>query len=126
MNDERLENELRGLSVPELPAAWRAEILAAARRAAEPKRAAWPPFWVALRNIFGRHPLTAGALGCLWIVIFVLKEATPVDPTERELLAHVDPHRPVPDFTVMAEQVRLAEAWATYGPEAGPEERQRP
>jgi hypothetical protein len=70
--------------------------------------------------------LTAGALACLWILIFALKATTPVDPAEKELLAHIDPHAPAPDFTLMAEQIRLAEAWTASGQDFEPQERQRP
>ncbi len=52
MNDERLENELRRLPVPELPADWRDEILAAARRVEKPRRAEWPPFLLIWRGVF--------------------------------------------------------------------------
>jgi hypothetical protein len=126
MNDERLENELRRLPAPELPAAWREEILAAAGNAAAPRRAAWPPFLLMWRGVFARNPVTAGALACLWILIFALKVTTPVDPAERELLARADPHSPAPDFALMAEQIRLAEAWSSYDQGFEPPERPRP
>ena len=125
MNDERLENALRRLPAPELPPAWRDEILSVARGAAQPRRAEWPPFLLMWRGVFTRNPLTVSALACLWILIFVLKAATPVDPMEKELLAHVDPPAPAPDFTLMAEQIRLAEMW-TSGQGIEPEEKQRP
>ena len=126
MNNEWLENELRRLPAPELPAAWRKDILAAARRTAQPRRAEWPPFLLMWRGVFARNPLTAGALTCLWILIFALKATTPVDPMERQLLAHADPHAPAPDFALMAEQIRLAESWSASGMDFEPQERQRP
>jgi hypothetical protein len=126
MNDERLENELRLLPAPELPAAWREEILSVAQKAAQPQRAEWPPFLLLWRGVFARNPVTAGALACLWLLIFALKATTPVDPMERQLLAHVDPHAPPPDFALMAEQIRLAESWTADGQDIEPQERQRP
>lgn len=107
MNDEQLEQHLRELPAPELPAAWRAEILAAARPA---RREAWPPLFVLLRNLFARHPLTAGALTVLWLLIFLLKVATPVDPSEKAFLAHYDPNRPV-YIVSLQEEMRIAELW---------------
>jgi hypothetical protein len=126
MNDEWIENELRRLPAPELPPAWRGEILAAARKATAPRRAEWPPFVLAWRGVFARNPVTAGSLACLWVLIFALRVTTPVDPAEKELLAHADPHAPAPDFALMAEQIRLAEAWTAYGEDFEPQERQRP
>jgi len=111
MNDDQLEQHLRELPAPELPAAWRAEILAAAAHAARPpKREAWPPLLVLLRNLLARHPWTAGALTTLWILIFLLKAATPVDPSEKALLAHYDPHRPV-YIVSLQDEIRIAELW---------------
>ena len=126
MNDEWLENELRRLPAPELPGTWREEILSVARKAAEPRRAEWPPFLLAWRGVFARNPLTVGALACLWILIFALNATTPVDPAEKELFAHADPHAPAPDFALMAEQIRLAESWTSGQGIFEPEERQRP
>ena len=110
MNDDQLEQHLRELPAPELPAAWRAEILATSRAARSPKREAWPPLLVVLRNLFARHPCTAGALTALWILIFLLKAATPVDPSEKALLVHYDPHRPV-YIVSLQDEIRIAELW---------------
>ena len=52
MNDEKIEQLLRDLSAPELPAAWRAEILSKAVRAARPPiREVWPTILLYLRNL---------------------------------------------------------------------------
>lgn len=98
MNDETLEQHLRKLPAPSLPEAWRAEILTAAIRESRPpapSRQIWPPLLVTLRSLFARNPVTAGVLTALWMLIFLLKAGTPVDPSEKELLAHFDPNRPV-------------------------------
>jgi hypothetical protein len=111
MTDDQLERHLRAMPAPELPASWRAEILATALREAhvpESRRATWPPLLVFLRNLIARNPFTAGALTALWILIFLLKTATPVDPAEQELLAHADPTRPI-YFISLQDQIRLAE-----------------
>jgi len=126
MNDDEIERLLRELPAPELPAAWREEILAAAREAARPRRTEWPPLLLMCRAVFARNPVTAGALALAWILIFVLKAATPVDPAEREMLAHLDPRAPAPDFTLMAEQIRLAEEWSGCEPTVEAPERPRP
>ena len=110
MNDDQLEQHLRKLPAPELPAAWRAEILAAARAVRPEKRETWPPLIVTVRNLFARHPWTAGALTALWILIFLLKAATPVDPSEKALLAHYDPNRPV-YIVSLQDEIRIAELW---------------
>ncbi len=111
MNDDQLEQHLQDLPAPELPAAWRAEILPAAARAARSqKREAWPPLLVLLRNLFARHPWTAGTLTALWILIFLLRTATPVDPSEKALLAHYDPNRPV-YIVSLQDEIRIAELW---------------
>ena len=111
MNDDQIEQHLRELPAPELPVAWRAEILAAAAYAARPvKREAWPPLLVLLQNLLARHPWTTGALTALWILIFLLKAATPVDPSEKALLAHYDPHRPV-YIVSLQDEIRIAELW---------------
>lgn len=86
MNDEILEQHLRKLSAPELPETWRAEILSTALREARahtPTRKVWPPVLVTLRNLFARNPVTASALTALWLLIFLFKASTPVDPSER-------------------------------------------
>ncbi|HEV3273081.1 MAG TPA: hypothetical protein VGZ93_12950 [Candidatus Methylacidiphilales bacterium] len=98
MNDDLLQQHLRELPAPELPDAWRAEIISAALREAPapaPSRPVWPPLLVALRNLFARNPFTATALAALWVLIFLFKAGTPVDPAEKNLIAHFDPNRPV-------------------------------
>jgi hypothetical protein len=124
MIDEHLEHELRRLAAPELPEAWREEILSAASQAAQASkspRAGWPPILLFWRALFSRHPVSAGALAALWLLILAFKAATPVDPMDRELLAHTD-QRPPPDFVAISEQIRLAEAWESplSEPEPGP------
>ena len=111
MNDENLERHLRELPAPELPAAWRAEILARACREARTTRlrAAWPPLLLWLRQMFAHNPITSSALATLWILILLFKTTTPSDPAaERMLLAHVDPSRPI-YIVSLADQIRLAE-----------------
>jgi len=111
MNDEKLEQLLRELPAPELPAAWRAEILSNARRAARasvPTRQVWPMILVYLRNLCLRNPVTAGAMTALWIVIFLFKATTPVDPQEKMLLAHFDPNRPI-YLVSISDQILLAQ-----------------
>lgn len=123
MNDDILEQHLRKLPAPELPTTWRAEILANALREAHepaPSRQVWPPLLVALRNLLARNPFTATALTALWIFIFLLKAGTPVDPSEKELLAHFDPNRPV-YLVSHQDEIRLAELWQDQ-----PEQRQIP
>jgi hypothetical protein len=108
MKDENLEQHLRNLPTPELPEAWRAEILAAARRAARlPSRPAWPPVLVLLRRLFAHNPITAGALTALWLLIFLFKASTPVDLSEQALVAHYDPNQPVYLVTIQ-DEMRLA------------------
>jgi len=99
MNDENIEQQLRRLPAPELPVAWEREILAQARRAAETsssKKSTWPAILLFLRGLFARHPLTAGALSVLWLVILLFHLTTPVDPTERLLIAQ-DRNPPSPE-----------------------------
>jgi hypothetical protein len=111
MNDEILEQHLRKLSAPELPETWRAEILSIALREARahtPMRAVWPPLLVTLRNLFARNPVTTSALIALWLLIFLFKVGTPVDPSEKELIAHFDPNRPVYLVSIQ-DEIQLAE-----------------
>jgi hypothetical protein len=113
MNDDILEQHLRKLPAPSLPEAWRAEILSTARREARPRapsRPIWPPLLVALRNLFARNPITASALTALWLLIFLFKAGTPVDPSEKELLAHFDPDRPV-YLVSLQDEIQLAQLW---------------
>lgn len=113
MNDDILEQHLRNLPAPEIPAIWRTKILSTALREARapaPSRQVWPPLLVVLRNLFARNPLTATALAALWTLIFLLKASTPVDPSEKELLAHFDPNRPV-YLVSLQDEIRLAELW---------------
>jgi hypothetical protein len=111
MNDEALEKHLRELPAPEFPATWRAEILSTAlreARATAPSRQVWPTVLVYLRNLFARNPITASALTALWLLIFLFKASTPVDPTEKELLAHYDPNRPI-YIVSLQDEILLAE-----------------
>jgi len=109
MNDETLEQQLRDLPAPGLPAAWRAEILSAARREARPRqRPVWPPLLAYLRQLYLRHPLTAGALTALWLLIVFFKTSTPIDPMEKTLMAHYDPSRPV-YLVSLQDEIRLAQ-----------------
>jgi hypothetical protein len=113
MNDDVIEKHLREIPAPELPATWRVEILANALREARapaPSRPVWPPLLVALRNLFARNPLTATALTALWIFIFLLRTSTPVDPSEKMLIAHFDPNRPV-YLVSLQDKIQLAELW---------------
>ncbi len=111
MNDEEIEKLLREMPAPELPAAWREEILAVARREAraqvEPSRE-WPPILLRLRSVFARNPITASALAFMWLLIFLFHATTPIDPQEREMLAHADLTKPVHLIT-MADEIRLVE-----------------
>ncbi len=111
MNDDEIERLLRQLPAPELPAAWRGEILAAARREARaerPARSVWPPVLIWLRNVFAHNPATSGVLATLWLLILMFRVTTPVDPAEKEMLARTDPSKPVYLLT-MADEIRLVE-----------------
>jgi hypothetical protein len=111
MNDEMLEQKLRELPAPELPGAWRAEILAAARRAAHAspqKSQVWPSVLVYLRHLCVRNPVTASAMAALWMLIFLFKASTPVDPDEKILLANFDPNRPV-HLVSISDEILLAQ-----------------
>ena len=113
MNDVQIEQELRKLPAPELPETWRGEILATARRGARaerPVRTVWPEVLVYLRGLCARNPITFGALATMWAMIFLLRMNTPVDPTERELMAHIDPTQPI-YIVSMQDQIKLAELW---------------
>jgi hypothetical protein len=108
MNDEILEQHLRKLPAPELPETWREEILSTALREASAgatSRRVWPPLLVAVRN-----PYTASALTALWMLIFLFKAGTPVDPSEKMLMARFDPNRPV-YLVSLQDEIRLAELW---------------
>jgi hypothetical protein len=123
MNDEILEQHLRKLSAPELPETWRAEILSIALREARvrtPVRAVWPPLLVTLRNLFARNPVTMSTLCALWLLIFLFKASTPVDPSEKELIAHFDPNRPV-YLVSLQDEIQLAQLLQDQ-----PEQRQNP
>jgi hypothetical protein len=113
MNDDEIEQKLRELSAPELPESWREAILATARREvpARPRqRETWPAVLVYLRHVFARNPVTTGALAALWLLILVLKTATPVDPAAERLMAQIDPREPI-RIVSLAEEIRLAESW---------------
>jgi hypothetical protein len=98
MNDENLEQHLRKIPAPELPAAWGTEILGTALREARASEASgqtWPFLLIYLRSFFARNPITATALTVLWLLIFLFKTTTPVDPSEKMMIAHFDPNKPV-------------------------------
>jgi len=123
MNDESLEQYLRNLPAPELPETWRDEILSKAlREAAISSRSQqiWPTLFVYLRHLFRQNPLTTSAMTVLWILIFVFKASTPIDPSSKQLLVHVDPNRPI-YFVSISEEIRLAQLWQDE-----PEQRQIP
>jgi len=123
MNDEILEQHLRKLSAPELPETWRAKILSIALREARantPMRKVWPPLLVTLRNLFSRNPVTTSALTALWLLILLFKASTPVDPSEKELIAHFDPNRPV-YLVSLQDEIQLAQLLQDQ-----PEQRQNP
>jgi hypothetical protein len=109
MNDEILEQKLRELPAPELPGSWREEILSTAWRAARSQnQQVWPTLLVYLRHLCVRNPFTASALTALWMLIFLFKAGTPVDPSEKMLLAHFDPNRPV-YLVSLQDEIRLAQ-----------------
>jgi hypothetical protein len=111
MTDAELEKLLRGLPAPELPAAWRADILATARREARAEtrpRREWPPILLWRRGLLARNPISSGALAALWLLILLFHATTPVDLQERELLAHTDLTQPVRLLTT-ADEIRLVE-----------------
>ena len=113
MNDDELEQHLRELPDPALPESWRESILATARREAPASaraRETWPAIFIYLRHLFARNPVTAGALTAIWLLIFLFKAATPVDPMANQYLARIDPNHP-PRLTSLAEEIRLAESW---------------
>lgn len=122
MNDELLEQKLRELPTPELPGTWRAEILSKALREARlssQQRQVWPTLLVYLQNLFRRNPVTKSAMSTLWLLIFLFKASTPVDPQEKMFLAHFDPNRPV-HFVSISNQILLVELLRE-----GPEHEQR-
>ena len=113
MNDEILERKLRELPAPELPDKWRTEILSAALQEADSAsqlRKVYPPLLVRFQNIFARHPWTASAMTALWMLIFLFKASTPVDPSESTLVAHFDPNRPI-YIVSLRDELRLAQLW---------------
>jgi hypothetical protein len=113
MNDEQLEHHLRQLPAPELPPSWHAEIMATAlrevlREARPAARPTWPPLLIVLRNLFARNPFTTGALTVLWLLIFLFKTTTPVDPAEKAMIAQYDPNAPI-HLVTLNDEIRLAE-----------------
>jgi hypothetical protein len=113
MNDDILEQHLRELPARELPETWRAEILSTAlpeARAPASSRQVWPTLLVTLRHLFARNPWTVTALTALWILTFLFKAGTPVDPSEKEMLAHFDPNRPV-YLVSLRDEIQLAQLW---------------
>jgi hypothetical protein len=109
MNDEILEQKLRELPAPELPGSWREEILSTARRAARShNHQVSPTLLIYLRHRCVRNPVTTAAMAALWLLIFLLKVSTPVDPAEKMVLAHFDPNRPV-YLVSLRDEIQLAE-----------------
>ncbi len=110
MNDEQLEHHLRQLPAPELPPAWRQEILARAMGAATPApRSNWPDVVLFLRQFFAQNPITSGALAALWLLIFFFKASTPLDPTASQgLIVRIDPKRPV-YLTTLRQELLVAQ-----------------
>jgi hypothetical protein len=111
MTDPELENLLSKIPAPELPASWRAEILATARREARTETQSkrnWPPVLLWLRDLLTRNPITAGALAAMWLLILLFHATTPVDLQQQQILAHADLSQPV-HFITMADEIRLVE-----------------
>jgi len=111
MNDVKIEQFLRELPAPQLPPEWQGTILANARREARSSKAdrqAWPAVLLYLRNLCVRNPVTATAMIALWTLILFLKMSTPIDPQEKELMAHYDPSKPV-DFVSINDQILIAQ-----------------
>jgi hypothetical protein len=112
MNDEALEQQLRTLTAPELPEAWQAEILAHALREAQMnvvrRRPNTLPLFVLLRTVFARNPFSTSALTVLWLLILLFKTSTPIDPTEKEFMAHFEPNRSV-YLVSLQDEIRLTE-----------------
>jgi len=111
MNDAEIERLLREMPAPKLPSAWRAEILAMARREIRtetPAHREWPPIFLWLRNVLARNPISASALVAMWLLILLFRVTTPVDLQEREILAHADTTKPVHLLTT-ADEIRLVE-----------------
>jgi len=111
MNDEKIEQLLREFPAPELPSDWQGTILANARRDARSSKAerqAWPAVLLYLRNLCARNPATATAMIALWTLILFLKVSTPIDPQEKELMAHYDPNKPV-YFVSINDQILIAQ-----------------
>ncbi len=111
MNDEKIESHLRSLPTPLLPVSWQREIISTALRAAQPTtttRQVWPTLLLYLHHLFARNPVTATAMTALWVLIFLFKATTPIDPQEKILLAHLDPNRPV-YLVSISDQILLAQ-----------------
>jgi hypothetical protein len=111
MNDKILEQKLRELPVRELPEVWRVEILAQARREARSvsqNYQLWPTLFIYLRHLWLQNPVTTSAMSMLWLLIFVFKAVTPVDPDEQMLLVHFDPHRPI-YLVSLSDEIRLVQ-----------------
>jgi len=80
-----------------LPATWRAEILSTAIReahAAEQRARFGPPSSSTAKSL-RRNPFTATALTALWLLIFLFKATTPVDP-RKKCSRHFDPTARLP------------------------------
>jgi len=110
MNDEQLEHHLRQLPAPELPPAWRQEILAQAMRATSPApRSHWPDVALFLRQLFARNPITSSALTALWLLIFFFKASTPLDPAaSQSRIVQMDPKRPL-YLTTLRQELLVAQ-----------------
>ena len=70
MNPDDFEQQLQRQSLRQPPAAWREEILAAARANIRPARSATESDWlVGWRAFLARIPLAWGAVAAVWAVI---------------------------------------------------------
>src|ERR1041385_8200304 len=77
MNPDEFEQKLQRQPLRKIPAAWRDEILAAARTAAVPRHPTpatrYSPWW---RDLFWPAPQAWAGMAALWVVIFGLRLAT--------------------------------------------------
>ncbi len=75
MNFDDFESQLRRQPIRPLPAAWKAEILAAARRAGDPPAVRRSSLGAVLRDWLWPHPVAWGGLAAAWVLIFGLNLA---------------------------------------------------
>jgi hypothetical protein len=77
MNSNDFEKKLERQPMRAVPAEWRAQILREARLAATPE----PPAWQAwIRELLWPRPLAWASLAAAWVLIAVLRAATPAEP----------------------------------------------